>query len=83
MKIIRYPDRAQWADIVRRPQPENAQIDTVVKCILDDVKQHGDSAVIKYEEQFDHVQLSTLAVSAAEMDEAERLVAPELKAPQK
>ena len=80
MKIIRYPDRTQWADIVRRPQPENAQIDTVVKCILDDVKQHGDSAVIKYEEQFDHVQLSTLAVSAAEMDEAERLVAPELKA---
>ena len=80
MKIIRYPDRAQWADIVRRPQPENAQIDTVVKCILDDVKQHGDPAVIKYEEQFDHVQLSTLAVSAAEMDEAERLVAPELKA---
>ena len=80
MKIIRYPDRTQWADIVRRPQPENAQIDTDVKCIHVDVKQHGDSAVIKYEEQFDHVQLSTLAVSAAEMDEAERLVAPELKA---
>ena len=51
-----------------------------VRGILDDVKANGDVAVLKYEETFDHVQLTSLAVTEAEMEEAERLVSEELKA---
>lgn len=39
----------------------------------------GDRAVMAYEKQFDHVELERLAVTEEEMDEAERLVSPELK----
>ena len=47
--------------------------------VLDDVKTGGDRAVMAYEKQFDHVELERLAVTEEEMDEAERLVSPELK----
>ena len=47
--------------------------------MLDDVKTGGDRAVMAYEKQFDHVELERLAVTEEEMDEAERLVSPELK----
>jgi histidinol dehydrogenase len=47
--------------------------------VLSDVRQRGDEAVRDYEERFDHVRLSSLAVTEAEMDEAETLVSPELK----
>ena len=40
-----------------------------------------DRAVMAYEKQFDHVELERLAVTEEEMDEAERLVSPELKDP--
>ena len=40
---------------------------------------HGDQAVIKYEKQFDHAELTDLAVTEAEMEEAERLVPEDLK----
>ena len=47
--------------------------------VLDDVKTGGDRTVMAYEKQFDHVELERLAVTEEEMDEAERLVSPELK----
>ena len=47
--------------------------------MLEDVRLHGDQAVIKYEKQFDHAELTDLAVTEAEMEEAERLVPDDLK----
>jgi histidinol dehydrogenase len=47
---------------------------------LADVKRRGDDAVKGYELKFDHVDLPDLAVSEAEMNEAEKLVSTELKA---
>ena len=80
MKIIKYPSREQWADLIRRPQIDTTQLHATVSSILSEVKAHGDDAVRKYEEQFDHAQLHTLAVTEAEMEEAERLVSDDLKA---
>ena len=80
MKIIKYPSREQWADLIRRPQIDTTQLHATVSTILREVKAHGDDAVRKYEEQFDHAQLHTLAVTEAEMEEAERLVSDDLKA---
>ena len=78
MRTIQYPPEAIWDEITRRPQMDNATLSATVKSVLDDVRLHGDEAVKRYEERFDHVSLDTLAVSEAEMDEAERLVSSEL-----
>ena len=80
MKIIRYPNKEEWNDIVRRPQMNVSSLTSVVCSVLDDIRQNGDAAVRRYEEKFDHVCLDTLEVTSAEMDEAEQLVDEELKA---
>lgn len=78
MKIIRYPERGDWAKIVERPHLDVSQLNSVVKSVLDDIRAHGDEAVISYEEKFDHVELSSLVVSEAEIDEAMTLVSEDL-----
>ena len=80
MNIIRFPDRKDWAKIVERPHLDVSQLNDTVASVLADVKKRGDDAVKGYELKFDHVDLPTLAVSEEEMNEAEQLVSPELKA---
>ncbi len=80
MKIIRYPARETWEELTKRPQMNMSDLTSVVCGVLDDVRQHGDEAVKRYEEKFDHVTLSSIKVSDKEMDEAEELVSDELKA---
>ena len=78
MKIIRYPERGDWAKIVERPHLDVSQLNAIVKSVLDDIRANGDKAVMAYEEKFDHVKLSSLAVSEAEIDEAMTLVSEDL-----
>ncbi len=80
MKTILYPKRDEWKEIVERPHLDVSQLTATVRSVLDDIKARGDEAVKEYELKFDRVQLDTLAVSQAEMDEAETLVDAELKA---
>lgn len=79
MNIIKYPAKNAWAKIAERPHLDVSQLNNIVAHVLDDVKARGDEAVKLYEQNFDHVQLDSLAVSEAEMNEAEQLVSPELK----
>lgn len=79
MNIIKYPSQEQIKQIIERPHLDVSQLNATVASVLADVKENGDKAVIAYEEKFDHVQLSSLAVSEAEIDEAETLVSKELK----
>ena len=80
MKIIRYPKKEQWGQICERPHLDTTQLQATVSSVLNDIKQRGDEAVLDYEERFDHVRLTSLAVSQEEIDETEQLVSPELKA---
>ncbi|MBR1415786.1 MAG: histidinol dehydrogenase [Prevotella sp.] len=79
MKIIRYPKREEWAALTARPHLDTTQLQATVSAVLSDVKERGDEAVLDYEERFDHVRLTSLAVSDEEMQQAERLVSDELK----
>ena len=79
MKVIKYPAKEEWSEIVKRPHLDVSQLNATVEGVLNDVKNHGDEAVKRYEEKFDHAHLDTLAVTEAEIEEAERLVSPELK----
>lgn len=80
MQIIKYPGRNEWAQLVERPHLDISQLNGVVSSVLNDIRQRGDEAVKHYEQKFDKVELSSLAVTEAEMTEAEALVSDELKA---
>ncbi|MBQ2950972.1 MAG: histidinol dehydrogenase [Prevotella sp.] len=80
MQIIKYPGRNEWAQLVERPHLDISQLNGVVSSVLDDIRQRGDEAVKHYEQKFDKVELSSLAVTEAEMTEAEAMVSDELKA---
>ena len=79
MKVICYPAKEEWDELVKRPHLDVSELNVTVEGVLNDVKNHGDSAVIRYEEKFDHAHLDSLSVSDAEMEEAESLVSLELK----
>lgn len=79
MILISYPDRSQWKDLLKRPVMNTESLFGVVQDIIDRVKQEGDKAVLQYEQQFDKVKLTSLAVSSEEFDEAEQLLTDELK----
>ena len=80
MILITNPDKNQWANLLKRPTLDTESLFDTVKAIIERVKTEGDRAVLDYETQFDKVSLSSLSVSAQEMDEAETLVSDELKA---
>jgi len=80
MQIIIYPERKDWKNILTRPTFDTSSLNDTVGKILADVKVRGDEAILEYEEKFDKVQLSSLAVSQAEIEESEKLVSEELKA---
>ena len=79
MKIYKYPTKEQWADIVERPRLDLNKLNATVEAVLTDVRQRGDEAVKEYERKFDHADLDSLAVTEAEMDEADKLVSNELR----
>ena len=78
MKIIKYPRKEEWNQLVERPHLDVSQLNTTVENVLKDVRQNGDKAVMAYEEKFDHATLSSLAVTEAEIDEAMTMVSEEL-----
>ena len=79
MKKILYPHKTEWAELLRRPTQDVSTLFEKVGTILKDVKANGDKAVLEYAEKFDHVKLESLAVTEAEMKEAEAQVPIELK----
>ena len=78
MKIIKYPRKEDWSQLVERPHLDVSQLNATVESVLKDVRQNGDKAVISYEEKFDHAILSSLAVTETEINEAMSLVSKEL-----
>ena len=80
MNIIKYPAKSEWKAIVERPHMDLSKLNETVSSVLKDIKDNGDEAVKRYEEKFDHVQLTSLAVTPEEIEEAMHLISPELKA---
>ncbi len=67
MKIIRFPERSKWQQLVERPHLDVSQLNQTVSTVLSEIKTRGDEAVKEYEEKFDHVKLSSLAVTEDEI----------------
>lgn len=79
MNVYEYPTHQELDSLLSRPAHDASHLTATVSAVLKDVRLHGDQAVIKYEKQFDHAELTDLAVTEAEMEEAERLVPEDLK----
>lgn len=80
MKLIKYPDRSQWNEILKRPVLETENLFDTVRNIINRVRSGGDRVVMEYEAVFDKAELTSLAVTSAEIEEAEKEVPIELKA---
>ena len=65
MKIIRYPQPNEWAELLKRPVMNMETLRGTVSEVLGRIKAEGDKAVLDYEERFDKVKLNGLAVSEA------------------
>ncbi len=80
MKVIEYPKKEEWKELLKRPELDVTQLMDKVRTVLEEIRTEGDKAVKKYEQLFDKVSLSTLAVTPEEMAQAESEVSDELKA---
>ena len=79
MEVIKYPSKADWPSLVKRPALDVTTLFDTVRTVLNEVRSEGDAAVKRYEEKFDKVTLSGLQVSEEEIREARELVSEDLK----
>ncbi|RMG59143.1 MAG: histidinol dehydrogenase [Bacteroidetes bacterium] len=74
------PDRAEWPALLRRPVMDFAGLEARVAPILAEVRDRGDAALRAFTARFDGVDLDDLAVSPADMAQAERELSESLRA---
>ncbi|MBN1651943.1 MAG: histidinol dehydrogenase [Bacteroidales bacterium] len=79
MKTYKNPTKSIWPDLIQRPAINKEQLTQGVNTILNDVKQNGDKALIKYASLFDGVELSNIRVTELEIENAVKKVNQELK----
>ncbi|MBO7137719.1 MAG: histidinol dehydrogenase [Bacteroidaceae bacterium] len=79
MKIYTYPTIEELDTLLKRPVRNASELNATVSAVLQDIKERGDVAIREYEERFDKVCLTDLAVSETEMLAAEASVSEELK----
>jgi histidinol dehydrogenase len=76
---IKYPDKIDWNELIKRPVIENLLLEKTVRKILDKVKTKGDKALKKFTKDLDGVKLKKITVTEKEIVAAEKLVSDELK----
>jgi histidinol dehydrogenase len=79
MKIIRYPKKEDWVEILQRPVFDSEDLSATVSALLQEVKANGDNALRKLTKQFDGIEIGEILVAEDEFEEAEKRVAEDLK----
>jgi len=79
MKTYNKPNPNQWSVLSERPTIDQYQLSMSVNAIMDDVKQNGDKALIKYTSILDRVDVTSFEVSEQEISEGESKVPEMLK----
>lgn len=79
MKLVKNPKQNTWDNLLKRPTQDFAALENDVKAIFEDVKNRGNSAVLKYTELFDGVKLDHLKVEETTIDKAEQHINKDLK----
>ncbi len=73
MQVVEYPVKKDWEKLLQRPSQDFALVKTIVKGILNDVKQRGDAALKHYTKQFDKLGLNDFFVGDEEWKAAETI----------
>ncbi len=79
MQVFEYPQKEEWADLLKRPENDLSGLFNKVQTILDEIKKDGDTAVVKYSEMFDGYAAKEILVSKSEIDNACINVSSQLK----
>ena len=79
MNKIYNPKKEDWSALLKRPTATVAAIETTVTEIFNEVKLNGDTAVRKYTNKFDKVELESFLVSETELDKQIETVSTDLK----
>jgi len=79
MQTLKYPQRSEWDEILKRPVFDSSVLEVTVKNILHEVKANGDEAVRKFTLQFDKADVDELRVGDNEIEQAGRSLPAELK----
>jgi histidinol dehydrogenase len=79
MRMIRYPKKEDWAEILQRPAFDSQDLSATVSTILQEVKANGDNALREFTKQFDGVEIAEILVTEDEFEEAAKSVPEELK----
>ena len=80
MKTFKYPPKASWDNLMKRPDQNSASIETSVIAILQDVKNNGDKAVRKYTRALDGREIDSIKTEKTAIDNAVSKVNKELRA---
>ena len=57
MKVIKYPTKDQWTELLKRLALNTESLFDTVRSIIDKVRAEGDKAVLEYEATFDKSNL--------------------------
>ena len=67
MKIIAYPKKEEWQELLQRPAMEQLSLEKKVKKLLEKLKAGGDKAIKKMTKEFDGIKVKNLLVSEKEI----------------
>jgi len=79
MEVVKYPDQADWRNLLRRPLLDHTELYPLVSRILEQVQMNGDNAVKQFNLEFDKAEIENLRVSQDEISEALQSVDHSLK----
>ncbi|CAN5420881.1 histidinol dehydrogenase [soil metagenome] len=79
MRIVKYPAKETWSELLKRPAIDTRFLERTVANILADVRDNGDTALRHCARHFDKVELDEFLVTEDEFLEAESLVSQEIK----
>jgi len=79
MKLIKYPSRENWSNILERPNLTTQSLDQIVNEVFDAVQKSGDSALSEYTKKFDKVVIDNLKVTVDEIEASKNQVSNKLK----
>lgn len=79
MRTYLYPTSAELLEILKRPEKDSDNLESLVKDIFIDVKAKGDIALKNYSKKFDNVELTNIKVTDEEFNIAKSMVSEDLK----
>ena len=79
MQIIRYPEKKDWNELLKRPVTDASDLEDKVEKIVKNVRKKGDKALRKFTKKFDGIDLQNIIVSEEEIKAAGSELSPELK----